>query len=42
MNRHPNTVDYKSRSEPRVELESQYILRLPPVTLFTSDVHFEF
>lgn len=30
MNRHPNT-DYKSRNEPQVELESQFILRLPPV-----------
>lgn len=29
MNRHPN-VDYKNRSEPQVELESQFILRLPP------------
>ncbi|KOC67187.1 Transcription initiation factor TFIID subunit 7 [Habropoda laboriosa] len=29
MNRHPNT-DYKNRSEPQVELESQFILRLPP------------
>lgn len=29
MNRHPNT-DYKSRNEPQVELESQFILRLPP------------
>ncbi|KAF7408337.1 hypothetical protein HZH66_002874 [Vespula vulgaris] len=28
MNRHPNT-DYKSRGEPQVELESQFILRLP-------------
>lgn len=30
MNRHPNT-DYKSRGEPQVELESQFILRLPVV-----------
>ncbi|KAF3426459.1 hypothetical protein E2986_04589 [Frieseomelitta varia] len=29
MSRHPNT-DYKNRSEPQVELESQFILRLPP------------
>lgn len=29
MNRNPN-VDYKNRSEPQVELESQFILRLPP------------
>ncbi|KAL6439337.1 transcription initiation factor TFIID subunit 7 [Cataglyphis hispanica] len=29
MNRHPNT-DYKSRNEPQVELESQFIMRLPP------------
>uniref|UniRef100_V9ILN3 Transcription initiation factor TFIID subunit 7 n=1 Tax=Apis cerana TaxID=7461 RepID=V9ILN3_APICE len=29
MNRHP-TTDYKNRSEPQVELESQFILRLPP------------
>ncbi|XP_020290868.1 transcription initiation factor TFIID subunit 7 [Pseudomyrmex gracilis] len=29
MNRHPNT-DYKNRHEPQVELESQFILRLPP------------
>ncbi|XP_043254100.1 transcription initiation factor TFIID subunit 7 [Colletes gigas] len=29
MNRHPNP-DSKSRSEPLVELESQFILRLPP------------
>ncbi|KMQ95180.1 transcription initiation factor tfiid subunit 7-like protein [Lasius niger] len=28
MNRHPNT-DYKSRNEPQVELESQFIMRLP-------------
>lgn len=37
MNRHPNP-DYKSNnrsvSEPPVELESQFILRLPPVTIF--------
>lgn len=32
MNRHP-TTDYKNRSEPQVELESQFILRLPPVNL---------
>ncbi|XP_014479217.1 PREDICTED: transcription initiation factor TFIID subunit 7 [Dinoponera quadriceps] len=29
MNRHPN-VDYKNRNEPQAELESQFILRLPP------------
>ncbi|XP_036143000.1 transcription initiation factor TFIID subunit 7 [Monomorium pharaonis] len=29
MNRHPNT-DYKNRNEPQVELESQFIMRLPP------------
>lgn len=29
MNRHPNT-DYKKSNEPQVELESQFILRLPP------------
>lgn len=29
MSRHPNT-DYKKYSEPQVELESQFILRLPP------------
>ncbi|XP_078045223.1 TATA-box binding protein associated factor 7 [Augochlora pura] len=28
MSRHPNT-DYKNRSEPPVELESQFVLRLP-------------
>ena len=33
MSRHPNT-DYKNRSEPQVELESQFILRLPPVSTF--------
>jgi len=30
MNRHPN-IDYKNRNEPQVELESQFVLRLPPV-----------
>jgi len=30
MNRHPN-IDYKNRNEPQVELESQFILRLPTV-----------
>jgi len=29
MNRHPNTD--KNRNEPQVELESQFIMRLPPV-----------
>lgn len=32
MNRHPNT-DYKSRGELQVELESQFILRLPVVSV---------
>lgn len=32
MNRHPNT-DYKNRNDPQVELESQFILRLPPVIM---------
>lgn len=30
MSRHPGT-DYKNRNEPQVELESQFILRLPLV-----------
>lgn len=30
MNRHPNPPDNKSRSEPQAELESQFVMRLPP------------
>lgn len=33
MSRHPNT-DYQKNCEPQVELESQFILRLPPVSSF--------
>lgn len=34
MSRHPNTDPYKRNSDPQVELESQFILRLPPVSSF--------